>query len=95
LDRFTVPQQRGLTIGALIAILVLAFGLRVVGISNGLPYSQLTDESSDIAEPLRLASGQMPAYAFHRVFWPISLLPVHAAYFGYLKQFKLAQTHQE
>jgi dolichyl-phosphate-mannose--protein O-mannosyl transferase len=69
----------------LVLIVILAFGLRFWGITNGQPYVQLTDETSDIAEGLRIVSGEPPNYTFHRTLWPLSLLPIQGVYFGYLK----------
>ncbi len=69
---------------ALILIFLLAFALRVWGIDFGLPYSQLTDETSDLATSLRIASGETPRYTYHRVFWPLTQLPFHGVRFAYL-----------
>jgi hypothetical protein len=67
----------------LILIFLLAFGLRIWGIDFGLPYTQLTDETSDLATSLRIASGETPRYTYHRVFWPLTQLPFHGAHFLY------------
>ncbi len=77
-------RRRGVLWGTLAAIVALAFTLRVWGIDNGLPYSQVTDESYDVSTSLKIAAGESPHYALHRVGWPISQLPVHGLHYIYL-----------
>ena len=77
--------MRRQTIILLALIFVLALGLRLWGIDNGLPHGQIPDESADITTSLRIAAGENPTYAFHRVGWPLSQLPLHALHFAYLR----------
>lgn len=69
--------------GLLILVLVLGFGLRIWGIDNGLPHSQLTDETSDISTAMRIARGEVPRYTYHRVTWPLVQLPLYSLYYVY------------
>jgi hypothetical protein len=66
---------------AVFACVVLAFVIRTWGISHGLPYAQLPDETGDIATALRIVAGDIPQYAFHRVAWSMVQIPVHALHF--------------
>jgi hypothetical protein len=65
----------------LVALFVLALGLRVWGIDYGLPYSQLPDESGDIATALQIVRGEQPEYAYHRVGWSMAQIPVHGLHY--------------
>ncbi|MEO8393087.1 MAG: hypothetical protein ABI700_08835 [Chloroflexota bacterium] len=69
----------------LIPLLLFGFALalRCWGIDNNLPYGQRPDESSDIAESLNLLRGQPPTYAYHRVAWPLTQIPLQGLDFLY------------
>lgn len=44
----------------LVAIMLLSFGLRLWGVSHGLPEVQVADENSDLSTALRLTEGEIP-----------------------------------
>ena len=69
----------------LIMILLLALGLRLWGLDNGLPYGQVGDESEGISASLRIASGAPPDYAYIRAGWDVLQLSVLAPYYAALK----------
>lgn len=80
-----LSDRRVRLIVALSLIVLLAVGLRVWGIDNGLPSVQLSEESSDISTAMRIASGGAPRYYYHRVAWPLTQIPAHALHFLVLK----------
>jgi hypothetical protein len=71
--------------GWLLLILAMGFILRIWGIDNGLPYAQVTDETSDIADSLRIASGQLPTYPYIRTAWNLTQWSVLGPYYVYLR----------
>src|SRR5437763_470731 len=82
LKRFSQLDKRS-EILVPVLVFILALALRGWGIDNGLPYGQRPDESSDIAESLNLLRGQLPTYAYHRVAWPLTQIPLHGLDFLY------------
>ncbi|MBN1438485.1 MAG: glycosyltransferase family 39 protein [Anaerolineales bacterium] len=66
-------------------ILLLALGLRLWGLDNGLPHGQVTDESSGISASLRIASGAPPDYAYIRAGWDIMQWSALGPYYAALK----------
>lgn len=68
-----------------LAIVLIAIAIRVIGIGTGLPYSQMPEESADMSSAFQMVTGDDPRYAFHRVGWPLSQIPVHGVHFLILK----------
>lgn len=51
--------------------------LRAIGLSNGLPYNQVTDESEAISAALNLAAGHKPTIDIYiRVGWQVAELSI-------------------
>lgn len=69
----------------LLLILLLALGLRLWGLDNGLPHGQVTDESEGISASLRIASGAPPDYAYIRAGWDVLQWSALAPYYVALK----------
>lgn len=72
-------------LGLPLGVFLFALFLRTWGITNGMPYVQTTDESSDITTSLNLAQGDIPEYTYHRVVWSLFQLPLHGLHFVYNK----------
>lgn len=62
-------------------IFFIALFLRLWGIDNGMPYVQRPDETGDIAQSMRIIQGETPKYAYHRVAWSITQIPLHTTHF--------------
>jgi hypothetical protein len=66
----------------LAVLCILGLSLRLIGIDNGLPFAQVTDETNEISRSMEIARLQVPRNTYHRVFFSILQIPVHAAHFA-------------
>jgi hypothetical protein len=65
-------MQKSHRIVLLVIVFFIALALRLWGISNGMPYAQVTDETEDISSSLRIASGGLPHFAYIRTAWNLT-----------------------